>query len=162
MKKKFALTAAATLAIVGTAVYAAGAGAAERQKPPTAIATVAPLDLAGLAVTAGSGVTYVKNGATVTAMRDGAVVATMTLVTANYSATGGDVVVAVDAARPVVIDPQMFTVYDTTGGENSPSETAAVTVEGGRREMTLTYRDTAGRPEAFGWAAADGSAVWAR
>ncbi|UQU62586.1 hypothetical protein COUCH_26600 [Couchioplanes caeruleus] len=115
-----------------------------------------PLDLAA------EQLAYVKRGATVTAAKKGAVVATITLSSAKYTASGAHVTFAVDARQPVLVDTGMFIVYDANGNENAPEQSRAVKLTTGRHTLELTYRDTTARPEAIGWAPSDGDAVWAR
>ncbi|MGW4942009.1 hypothetical protein ACWEOZ_10520 [Actinoplanes sp. NPDC004185] len=118
-------------------------------------ATDKPLDLAA------EQLAYAKRGATVTASKKGTVVATITLASAKYTASGARLTFTLDARQPVLVDTGMFIVYDVHGNENSPEASRAVKLATGRHTLKLTYRDTA-RPEAVGWAPADGSAVWAR
>jgi uncharacterized protein YdeI (BOF family) len=163
--KKIAIAAAVALAASGIATslvaFAGGAGAGEVKapaaaiKPAAAVAQAAPLDLAQ------EQLTYVKHDTTVTVSKAGTVVATITLESAKYTDSSGRIEFTVDAKRPVLIDTQLFTLYDSDGGENSVSGAEAVTLTTGQHPLVLDFSDT-GKPEAVGWAPSDGDAVWAR
>ena len=160
MKKTFVsafgvgLVALATAAVAGVA--AAGVAAADEQVAPAA-AYAAPVAVAQPvaelpAIDAGdAALTYVQKGAVVTVTRKAAPVATVKLASAAYSAKGAKIVLSVDAARPFVVDPAAFTLYDAQGWENEAEQTAPVRFRAGTGTLTLTFTGTPARPEALGW-----------
>jgi antitoxin (DNA-binding transcriptional repressor) of toxin-antitoxin stability system len=158
--KKIVYTSAVALAaaglISGIVSWSGNAGAAVTKAPTAAVGQAAPLDLAN------ANVKYAKKGATVTIAKQGAVVATITLQSATYTATGGRVVFTVDAKRPIVVNRDMFILWDANGAENAATRTTNVTYATGRHKLQLDFTGTTGRPEAVGWAPSDGEAVWAR
>ncbi len=157
----------------GIAVLALGAGlvvsrtgegtgpvlppAATPSSATASIAALPPVDLAE-----DTTVTYRQSGKEVTATRKDGPVATITLTSATYTSTGGHIVFDVDAARTVTVDTAMFLLYDIGGGENAPDSQPKLRLTTGRHTITLDYSGVGAEPGAVGWAAADGSAMWAR
>lgn len=107
---------------------------------------------------------YVQAGRVVTITQGKAAVAQVTLVKADWAAHSATAVLSVEAARPLTVDPGLFTLYDSRGWENNAKQTASVRFEPGTGKLTLTFVDTPARPEALGWVPQDGDAVavWER
>ena len=133
--------------------------AAGQAKPASSVSQVGPLDLAGKALT------FTQKGATVTASIKGAVVATLTLKSATYTATSGHAVFTVYAKQSVLLDRDLFVLYDADGGENTASSPSKVTLPAGRHSVVLDFRNTHAEPQAIGWvpvAGAGGAGTWQR
>ncbi|MCO8274034.1 hypothetical protein M1L60_25880 [Actinoplanes sp. TRM 88003] len=108
---------------------------------------------------------YKQDGKVVTIARKGAKVATVTLKSATYAKKSTKAVLSVAATRPFTINPAMFTLYDTQGWENDPTQTKPVRFEAGTRSLTLNFKRTQGDPAALGWVPQYGEAavaVWER
>jgi hypothetical protein len=164
--RKYAVIPVVGLVIAAaTTAACAGAAAAETQSQP-APTTSAPTAPTVPAINDDHpGLKYVQAGRAVTITKDAAAVATVTLTSADYAADSAKVVLSVAAARPFLVDPAMFTLYDLKGWENDPEQAAPVRFETGTGSLTLTFTGTPGRPEALGWVPQDGEAavaVWER
>jgi hypothetical protein len=167
MKKSVVLSSV----LVGvTAVALAGTADASEQKftpaaraaaPVASVASVKPLPAIK---SQDASLTYVQAGRVVTITKGKSAVATVTLVTGGYAKHSARAVLSVQAARPFIVDPAQFTLYDAQGWENDAKQTAPVRFEAGTGKLTLTFVDTPARPEALGWVAQDGDAVavWER
>jgi len=158
------------LLAAATTAACAGVAAADVQVAP---ATPAPATIT--ATTAAAPATaiddrdpalkYQQDGRVVTVTRKAAEVATVTLTSADYGKNSARIVLSVAAARPFVVDPAMFTLYDVEGWENDPTQTGTVRFEPGTGSLTLTFTGTPAQPVALGWVPQYGEeavAVWER
>jgi hypothetical protein len=150
-----------TTVVVSGCASAASPNAAEaaEAKPVSAVAQAAPLDLSEKKLS------FVQKGAVVTVSKNGTVVATLTLKSATYTDTSGRAVFSMHAQQPVLLDTDLFVLYDADGGENSADSPRKVTLPTGDNTLTLNFRNTHGKPDAIGWApqaGESGQATWER
>nr|WP_221375383.1 hypothetical protein [Actinoplanes polyasparticus] len=152
-----------------TTAACAGVAAADVQVAPAAPAPAATTTAAAAPATAvddrDPALKYQQDGRVVTVTKKAAKVATVTLTSADYGKNSARIVLSVAAARPFVVDPAMFTLYDVEGWENDPTQTGTVRFERGTGSLTLTFTGTPARPVALGWVPQYGEeavAVWER
>ncbi len=145
-----------TAVLLGAHAYAAPNGATAA--PAGAAASYrmgGPVDASDPAVR------YAQKGNTVTATRDGKVVATISMKSASYTKESGTIELTVTAKQPFIVDTNRFVLYDLEG-ENSAEEDRTIRVDAGTHTISLDFADT-GQPEAFGWVpqdGEDGAGVW--
>jgi hypothetical protein len=142
-----------------TTPNAAEAAEAPKTKPVSAVAPAASVDLSD------GKLKFAQKGAAVTVSKNGTVVATLTLTSATYTNTSGHAVFSMDAKQPVLIDTNLFILYDADGGENTADSPRKMTLPTGKTTLTLNFSGTHNKPEAIGWApqaGESGQAVWAR
>jgi len=130
--------------------------AATSTAPTPALPTTKAVDLSGEALT------FTQKGATVTALNKGAVVATLSLKSATYTARSGHAVFTLDAKQPVLFDRAGFLLYDAKGGENHPDSQAKVTLAAGQSRVVVDFTDTRAEPQAIGWVPFGSAGVWER
>ncbi len=99
-------------------------------------------------------VRYTQKGNTVTATRDGKVVATVSMKSATYNKEFGSIELTVTAKQPFVLDTDLFVLYDAEG-ENGADDAGKIRVDAGTRTIELQFNDT-DRPKALGWVPQDG------
>ncbi len=163
-KSAVVLTVGIAVAAV-TTTACAGVAAADDHVAPAAPAAATSVKPAPVIDDHDPTLKYVQAGAVVTITKKASPVATVTLASARYAAHSAKVVLTVKAARPFVVDPAMFTLYDRQGWENDPQQTKPVRFETGTGSLTLTFTGTPARPEALGWVPQNGEAavaVWER
>ncbi len=138
-----------TAVLLGANAYATPNGA------PAAPAGAAASYQAGSPVDASDpAVRYTQKGNTVTATRDGKVVATISMKSATYTKTFGVIELTVTAKQPFIVDTDLFVLYDAEG-ESSAGEPRKIRVDAGTQTIELDFADT-DRPEAVGWVPQDG------
>jgi hypothetical protein len=162
--KKTNLIVAAGLGIATSAsavMLGANAYAAPNAAPAAPAGAVASYQVAGPVDASDPAVRYTQKGNTVTATRDGKVVATISLKSASYTKESGRIELTVQAKQPFALDTERFVLYDAEG-ENSADEARTIRVNAGTHTIALDFADTH-RPEALGWVpqdGEDGAGVW--
>ncbi|MCM4082716.1 hypothetical protein [Paractinoplanes hotanensis] len=168
MRMSAVITSIGIVAAAATTAACAGVAAADVQVAPAApapAATTAPAAPATAIDDRDPALKYEQDGSVVTVTKKAAKVATVTLTSAGYGKNSARIVLSVAAARPFVIDPAMFTLYDAEGWENDPTQTGTVRFESGTGSLTLTFTGTPAQPVALGWVPQYGEeavAVWER
>jgi hypothetical protein len=138
-----------TAVALGANAYAAPSGA-----PAAPAGAAASYRVGGPVDASDPAVRYTQKGNTVTATRDGKVVATISMKSASYTDEHGTIELTVTAKQPFVLNTDRFVLYDAEG-ENSADEDRTIRVDAGTQTITLDFADTA-KPEALGWVPQDG------
>lgn len=130
--------------------------------PATAPPASSAPSLPGIDLAEDLNLTYQKTGMTVTMTKKGTRIGTMTLKSADYTAKTGRVVLDFDASRELIVDTNLFILWDAQSRENSVTKGAKLTLAPGPHTITLEFSDLLSTAEAVGWAPSNGEAVWPR